>query len=404
MKKNIAVAALLAAVSTCCTLALAHDDGPPRYRAYEIPAVELEDPSCVPGYASTQWASDMNLRRFAAGGTGCYQQQGVGSDGQPFYQRVTKPYAWSPLTGSYLLPRNAGFDAVPLGVDIYNNAYGFQAGTSLDGVKWTPGGGLSVVIGADPLCGFGVSLAIDANARGEIVGWAFRPVPEGFCNVRTVVVRPGGEEVVGPVSGSPANITNAGIVTGAIDSQAATWNWRSGAIVKLHQAAGSETSTAYDLNERGVAVGVATVLESDGSPPICARSTPLTWDARHRERVLPKPAGAVSATALNISEDGVIVGYSEDGVCYDGATEMQRAVIWTDGRVTDLNRQLIGRPGIKLLQATSITERGEIMAFGYRASEPEKPCPQLVTLPDGGFASDNSTCHDTHAYLLIPVD
>ncbi len=236
MKKNLLALAFLAALSTN---ALAHGDRPSRYIAHEIPAVEFADPACLPGYATTQFASDMNIRRFAAGGAGCYQQQGLGSDGQPFYQRVTKPFAWSPLTGSYLLPRNNDFDAVPLGVDIYNNAYGFETGPSFDGVKWSPGGGLSVVIGADPLCGFGISLAIDANARGEIVGWAFRP-PTGsfFCNIHTVVRRPSGEEVVGPEDGSPAGITNAGIVTGAIDSQAATWNWRSGAIVKLHQATG----------------------------------------------------------------------------------------------------------------------------------------------------------------------
>lgn len=401
MNKKIPALAFLAALSAN---ALAHDDRPSRYIAHEIPAVELDDPACVPGFATTQFASDMNGRRFAAGGAGCYQQQGVGSDGLPFYQRVHKPYAWSPQTGSYLLPRGNDFEAIPLGVDIYNNAYGLQAGNGLEAVKWTPGGGLSVLLGADPLCGFGISLVIDANARGEIVGWAFRPVPEGFCNIHTVVLKPSGEEVVGPVGGSPANITNAGLVTGAIDGQAATWNWRSGAIVRLHQAAGTETSTAYDLNDRGIAVGVATVLES-GGPPICARSTPLTWDARRRERVLPKPAGAVSATALNINEDGVIVGYSEDAVCYDSATELQRAVIWTEGRVTDLNRQLIGRPGIRLLQATAITERGEIMAFGYRASDPEKPCPQVVISPEPGTSGymDDSTCHDTHAYLLIPV-
>lgn len=401
MNKKLLAFAFLATLSTT---ALAHDDRPPRYLAHEIPAVELEDPDCVPGYATTQSAGAMNNRRFAAGSAGCYHQQGVGSDGQPLYQQVRRPFAWSPLTGSYRLPDNPGFEAIPLGVDIYNNAYGLQTGPNFDGVKWTQGGGLSVVFGADPLCGFGISLAIEANARGEIVGWAFRPVPEGFsCNIRTVVRRPSGEEVVGPMDGSPAGITNAGIVTGAIAGQAATWNWRSGAIVRLHQATGSETSTAYDLNDRGVAVGVASVLES-GGPPICVRSTPLIWDARHRERVLPKPAGAVSGTALNITEDGVIVGYSDDAVCFDGATETQRAVIWIDGRVTDLNRQLIGRPGIKLLQATSITERGEIMAFGYRASDPEKPCPQSVRLPDGGFVSDASTCRDTHAYLLVPVN
>ena len=122
MKKNLLALAFLAALSTN---ALAHGDRPSRYIAHEIPAVEFADPACLPGYATTQSASDMNIRRFAAGGAGCYQQQGLGSDGQPFYQRVTKPFAWSPLTGSYLLPRNNDFDAIPLGVDIYNNAYGF---------------------------------------------------------------------------------------------------------------------------------------------------------------------------------------------------------------------------------------------------------------------------------------
>jgi hypothetical protein len=40
------------------------------------------------------------------------------------------------------------------------------------------------------------------------------------------------------------------------------------------------------------------------------------------------------------------------------------------------------------------------MAYVYRASDPGKPCPQPVRLPDGGFVSDASTCRDTHAYLL----
>ncbi len=58
MKKNLLALALLAALSTT---ALAHDDRPPRYLAHEIPAVELEDPACLPGYATTQSASAMNL-------------------------------------------------------------------------------------------------------------------------------------------------------------------------------------------------------------------------------------------------------------------------------------------------------------------------------------------------------
>ena len=97
-------------------------------------------------------------------------------------------------------------------------------------------------------------------------GRSGRPPETFFCNIHTVVRRPSGEEVVGPVDGSPAGITNAGIVTGAIDSQAATWNWRTGAIVKLHQATGLRNQHRLRLERPGVAVGVATVLESEVQP------------------------------------------------------------------------------------------------------------------------------------------
>ena len=46
---------------------------------------------------------------------------------------------------------------------------------------------------------------------------------------------------------------------------------------------------------------------------------------------------------------GVIVGSSSTATCNDGATELQRAAVWTDGRAADLNRQLVGRHGIVLL-------------------------------------------------------
>src|SRR5690349_683303 len=227
MKYRFPAFALLAILSTGL---LAHDDHPPRYRAYEIPAPELTDPLCVPGYATTQFGTDLNNRRFLAGGAGCYHQDGVDSNGRPFYQRHVFPYAWSPATGSYPLPRDGDGDALALGVDIYNNAYGYRTGASFDGVEWPAGGGLQVVFGADPACGFGVSIALRASPRGETIGWAFRPVPEGFCNIRWVLRKPSGEELIGPVGGSPAAINSAGLVAGNIDNRAAKWNSRSGEV------------------------------------------------------------------------------------------------------------------------------------------------------------------------------
>ena len=401
MKNQLLALALLAALSTA---AAAHDQRPARYFAYEIPAPEFTDPLCVAGFATSQFGTDLNNRRFLAGGAGCYHQDGVDAEGQPFYQRHYQPYAWSPATGSYLLPRNGDGDALPLGVDIFNNAYGFHGGNGLDGVKWPPGGGLELIFGADPACGFGISIALRANARGEAIGWAFRPAPEGFCNIRWVLRKPDGTELIGPVGGSPAAINGAGLVAGNINNRAAKWNSRSGEVTFLRPETDTDFTGVLDMNERGVAVGSASVLESNG-PPVCRTVTPIVWDARNRERALPKLPGSVSSNTYGINEDGDIVGDATPSVCNDGATEMQRAVIWTGGRVADLNRQLVGRPGIVLLSTSAINDRGEIMAFGHRAWEPEKPCPQTLTPPGGGLpTSDDSTCHDTRAYLLIPID
>jgi hypothetical protein len=286
----------IAVLATLSTAALAHDDRPTRYIAFEIPAPELQDPACVPGYATTQFGTDLNNRRFLVGGAGCYHQDYVDANGRPFYQRHVKPYAWSPGTGSYQLPRSGDGDALPLGVDVYNNAYGFQSGVNLDGVKWSPGGGLQVVFGADPFCGFGVSIALRANPRGEVIGWAFRPVTGGVCNPRWVLRKPGGEEVIGPEGGSPAAINTAGLVAGNINSRAAKWNSRSGEVTFLRPESDGELSGVLDMNERGIAVGSSSVVESSG-PPACFRVTPLTWDARNRERALPKLPGSVSSNA-----------------------------------------------------------------------------------------------------------
>lgn len=398
MDKKMLSAALLAAI---CGSAWAHDDRPPRYFAFEIPAPDLQDPQCLAGFATTQSAGDMNNRRFVVGGAGCYHD--VGAAGTPLLQRVLQPYAWSPQTGSYLLA--GGSSATVLTADVFNNAYGFQFSGNLDGVKWSPGGGLAVVIGADPACGFGVSIAVRANARGEIAGSAFRqfePDIPFFCTPHMVVEKPTGEEVVGPDGGNPTVISNAGVVAGSINNHAAKWNWRSGEVTMLRPASDPVVTSILAMNERGIAVGESTNTLGPGS---CG-SQPLLWDARNREHVLPNLPGALAALPLGINEDNVVVGNSSPQGC--GATEneeAERAVIWSDGRVTDLNRLLVGRPGIVLISASEITDRGDILAVGFRSFELVKPCPELVFPPDGSPPhNEDGACHDLHTYLLRPVD
>ncbi len=398
-KRILSAAALLAAVSTS---AWAHDDRPPRYLAFELPAPDLHDPQCLDGFATVQFAGDVNNRRFVVGGSGCFHDVGA-PGGTSLVQRVFQPYAWSPQTGSYLLP--GGSAATALATDIFNNAYGFQIGANLDGVKWPPGGGLSVVIGADPACGFGVSIAVGANARGEIAGSAFRlfePDIPFFCTPHMVVEKPTGEEVVGPDGGNPTSITNSGVVAGSINNHAAKWNWRTGEITMLRPVSDLEATVIFGINERGTAVGQST---SSLGPGGCG-AQPLLWDSHNREHALPNLPGAQAAIAFGINEENVVVGNSSPQGC--GGTEdeeAERAVIWSGGRVTDLNRLVVGQPGVVLISASHVTDRGDILAVGFRSFEPKKSCPQLVFPPDGSPPhNEDGACHDTHTYLLRPID
>ena len=403
-KKKILSLAFLALVSTGTW---AHDDRVPHYVVYEIPTPDLADPQCVPGFATTAWLGGVNSRRFAAGTSSCYHDFGPTPEGLPNFGTVYKPFAWSPPTGSYLLPSNGGGGV--LTVDGYGNGYGYQTGAGLDGTKWTPGGGApQALYPTDPLCGWNISIAVTANARGEIGGWAVRSVDgdPNSCNTRAVIRDASGVEVLGPLGSSPSAVTNAGIAGLSVNNHAAKWNFRTGQISMLRPDTDPEISYVNGMTERGVTVGVSYVPVSQ--PPggsVCTKSKVLVWDARNREHTLPNLAGTVSSWPNAINEDEVIVGLSSENACAIPANENARAAIWINGRATDLNRQLVGRPGVVLNSATGINDRGEIVAIGYRASDAAKPCPQVVFPPDGGLSySDDSTCRDSHAYLLIPID
>jgi len=403
-KKKIAFLAFLVLVSTGTW---AHDDRTPHYLVFEIPTPDLADPQCVPGYATSTAFVGLNSHRFAAGGGDCYHDNGLTPEGRPNFSTVTKPMAWSPLTGSYLLP----FDgtATPLAIDEHNNAYGFQSsGSSLDGVKWSAGGGApQLLFPIDSDCGWGISIVTAANDRGEAAGWAARATPgvPFSCNLRAVVRKPSGEEVLGPENVTPSALTNTGMVGITVATHAAKWNFRTGEITQLRPDSDPEQSLVYAMNDRGTTAGNSAVFEPSTFPVYCARSKVVLWDARNRESILPNPAGAVSSWPQAINEDDVVVGFSRPQICNAPGDGSGRATIWVGGRATDLNRQIVGRPGVVLNSAIAINDRGEILATGFRAWEPKKPCPQIVLPPDGESPyTDDSTCHDSRAYLLIPID
>jgi hypothetical protein len=402
--------ALLAALAGFSSSAWAHDELARRYLVVEIPAPDLHDPLCLPGYATQYFGAAINDRRFVAGGTGCYHDTGELPGGERSIQVQQHPSAWSPQTGPYLLPTMPGqLTGIALGVDVFNNAYGFLEGVSLDGIRWSPGGGVSVVIGPDPdpSCSVSVSMAVTANSRGEVAGWGFRPVAGDDipCNLHPVVRRPNGTEAVGPLGGTPNAINAFGVVAGSLGGHAMKWNSRTGEVVNLRPQSESVVSAAADINDRDVAVGLDLGEPAPlGTTTGCPAEIALTWDHQNREHALPHLAGMKSSRATSINNDGVIVGFSTPLDCPSAVDERVRAVVWKEGRALDLNRLAVGRPGVVLTQAGSINERGEILTAGYRAFEAPKPCPQFVFLPDGSLHLDNSVCHDRRAYLLVPLD
>lgn len=402
-KKKILAFAFLAVVSS---VALAHDDRPPQYLLFELPSPDQADPQCVPGYATSVGLVGLNNRRFAAGTANCYHDYGPTLEGKPSFSPLSKPYAWSPLTGAYLLPYQGSGAA--FSVDEYNNAYGLQQATSLDGMKWQPGGGAPMALfPPDPLCGWNLAIAVDADSRGDVAGWAVRydPADPAGCSIRTVVRRASGEEVVGPLNSTPAAITTSGMVAVGIDNHPAKWNSRTGEVVMLRPASDTENVGVRGLTERGVTLGVSIAYDSLPPAPLCYRAHGLLWDAANHERSLPPPAGAISSSPNAINEDEVIVGWSSASGCVNAPPQQSRAAIWIGTRALDLNQLVVGRSGIVLTEAAGINNRGEIVAYGYRAWEAKKPCPQTVFSADSGFPyTDDSVCRDTHGYLLVPLN
>lgn len=70
--------------------------------------------------------------------------------------------------------------------------------------------------------------------------------------------------------------------------------------------------------------------------------------------------GRVSSAANSINNAGQIVGFS-----YTPDSE-QRAVLWEDGNLIDLNGLISGDAGWKLASAAKINNRGQIVGTGYR--------------------------------------
>jgi probable HAF family extracellular repeat protein len=79
---------------------------------------------------------------------------------------------------------------------------------------------------------------------------------------------------------------------------------------------------------------------------------------------LGKLPGHRLSRALDINDNGVAVGFSVDAAFTD-----QRAVAWIDGVIVDLNEWLPPASDWTVEVATAVSDSGEIVGYGRRASE-----------------------------------
>lgn len=247
------------------------------------------------------------------------------------------------------------------------NRRGDVAGSSdLRATVWFDGG---QPVDLDAL-GFAIGFATDINDARQVVGLAGNTSPHGF------IWENGAALDLGTLAGDatrPASINRRGEVVG--DSMAFVSNaffqmhpflWQNGTLTDLGIPSAAENAAASDINDKGWIVG-----STFGNVP----SHPLLY----RDGTMTDLGFAGSAAAVN--NHGQIVGSR----CLDAPLcTLNRAVLYEDGVVVDLNTLLPPESGWELVTALGINDHGQVVGSGRHNGASHA---YRLTLPKGNRAS-----------------
>lgn len=159
------------------------------------------------------------------------------------------------------------------------------------------------------------------------------------------------------------------------------------AVLDLPAGGGVQASYVWNEGEPAVSLAYGDItnapdINDDGHVcgfymhPDTGEYVPFVWEGGGKTD-LPRLAGDDAATVGAIDEGGTVVGYSR------GHSE-ERAVVWEDGTVTDLNSLIPPDSGWALELANDINEGGQIVGWGRYGGDSRAflltPVPEPATL------------------------
>ncbi len=202
-----------------------------------------------------------------------------------------------------------------------------------------------------------VSGAVAVNNTGRVVGWTRganflwhrgKATDLGISGVSALNDR-------GVLVGTAATRRNTG------DSFA--FVWRDGRRTELGTLAGGRFSRAHAINNKAQIVGASDTA---------GRVTHAFFRDRDAMRDLGALPGYARSAAWDINENGHVVGWSSAGLSdryrqfpfMPSGRSPERAVLWRDGHLADLNDLIAPGSGWVLHFAAAINERGMIVGSG----------------------------------------
>ncbi len=369
-----------------------------RYRVIPVSSPAAADPACLPGHVVRNVPWSINDFGGVAADYGCYI---VGANA-PVVQTAFG-FVWSPWFGSQAVPKRAdtlGMHAQS--INIRGEVFGRELDTSGNafGFEWEPFGRYRRVFVAPPGCS-AIDAAVAESFDGFTIAYGLRPdaATPGSCAVKWLIRAPWGAISEGPAGGQPWDINSRNVAVGDAGSAAVRVHVPSGRTQVLFAGNATTFGRAQDINDDAEVAGYLSQQNK-----FCGQATAVSWDREGRMRSLPHLPGQVSSRAHAVG-DGEVVGQSGPGLyCDKPYSEQERAVIWENRRVTDLNTLISPWLGITLTRAVGVNRSGQIVAFGFRNDEPLAECPVLSWDENDNPILDYSPkCRNFHSFVLTPV-